>query len=95
MPKFTTSSLNTVGTPCPEGDMGSAMVQELAESWRVWSRQALNQFSLFLFRCIDHLVVLQLLDNFFDIIHVKDWLIAHNMIPPALELCDVATTAPL
>ena len=95
MSKFSAASLNTVGTPCPERDMGSAMVQYLAESGRVWSRQALNLFSLFLLRCIDLLVVLHLLDNFLNIIDVKDWLITRHLIPPALKLCDVTTTAPL
>jgi hypothetical protein len=75
--------------------MGSAMVQYLAESGRVRSRQALNLFSLFLLRCNDLLVVLHLLDNFFNIIDIKDWLILCHLIPPALKLCDVETTAPL
>ena len=75
--------------------MGSAMVQDLAESGRVGSRQTLNLFNFFLLRGCDHLVVLNLLDNFFDIINVKDWLIAYHKTPPPLTLCDVATTAPL
>ena len=43
----------------------------------------------------DPLIILNLLDNFFDIINIKDRLMPHHLTPPPLTLCDVATTAPL